>query len=107
MPITSFFQYVIKKRPVIFKDKSIHFADAHFSLDEVEHGILRKYRWKYSFGYLPQFLPAMRIKQLAVEAIDFRIHFALNCGAKSCPPIAFYRYDKINDQLDLATQSFL
>ena len=40
---------------------------------------------------------------MAVDVIDFRIHFALNCGAKSCPPIAFYSYDKINDQLDLAT----
>jgi hypothetical protein len=38
---------------------------------------------------------------------DYRIHFALNCGAKSCPPIAFYTPDKIEQQLELATQSFL
>ena len=33
--------------------------------------------------------------------------FALNCGAKSCPPIAFYNAADIDAQLDLATQAFL
>jgi len=91
----------------IFSKKAIRFADATFSLDDVEHGILRKYRWKYSLGYLPQWFPGNIIKQLAVEKIDYRIHFALNCGAKSCPPIAFYTYEKIDAQLDMATRSFL
>ncbi len=95
------------KPPKIFSSKAIYFSDASFSLDDVEHGILRKYRWKYSFGYLPQFFPKKIIKQLAVEQIDCRIHFALNSGAKSCPPIAFYKYDKIDEQLDVATRSFL
>jgi hypothetical protein len=31
----------------------------------------------------------------------------LNCGAKSCPPIAFYKYDNIERQLDIAAKSFL
>ena len=44
---------------------------------------------------------------MAVAKIDYRIHFALNCGAKSCPPIAFYSAQKINQQLELATVSFL
>ena len=39
--------------------------------------------------------------------IDFRIHFALNCGAKSCPPIAFYTVDKLEEQLELAGALFL
>ncbi len=33
--------------------------------------------------------------------------FALNCGAKSCPPIAFYSVEGLEDQLELATLSFL
>ena len=91
----------------IYIIRKITIANNLFSLDDIEHGILRKYRWKYSMGYLPQFFPKKNIKQLAVKEIDFRIHFALNCGAKSCPPIAFYSYQKINQQLDLATTSFL
>jgi len=95
------------KPPKIFSEKAIRFADATLSLDDVEHGILRRYRSKYSLGYLPQWFPKKIIKQLAVEKIDFRIHFALNCGAKSCPPIAFYNYENIEAQLELATRSFL
>jgi Protein of unknown function, DUF547 len=95
------------KNPEIFKNKQIVIASKKFSLDEIEHGILRKFRWKYSKGYLPTLFPGKTIRQLAVSKIDYRIHFALNCGAKSCPPIAFYSYNKINKQLDLATKSFL
>ena len=58
-------------------------------------------------GYLPQFLPSKLIKRLAVSKIDYRIHFTLNCGAKSCPPIAFYEYEKLESQLQKATKSFL
>lgn len=47
------------------------------------------------------------IRALAVEDVDYRIHFALNCGAKSCPPIAFYKAERIDYLFDLATQSFL
>lgn len=94
-------------KPKIFTKKLIPIAGKNFSLDDIEHGILRKYRWKYGMGYLPKFFPGKLIKQLAVSKIDYRIHFALNCGAKSCPPIAFYSYEHINRQLDLATTSFL
>lgn len=96
-----------KAKPGIFTQKLISIAGRKFSLDDIEHGILRKYRWKLSLGYLPQLFPSSLIKQMAVSVIDFRIHFALNCGAKSCPPIAFYKVDSIDKQLDLATQSFL
>jgi len=94
-------------RPAIFTSAKIPIAGKLFSLDDIEHGILRKYRWKWSMGYLPQFMPLKTITELAVDTIDYRIHFALNCGAKSCPPIAFYRYDKIDQQLDMATLSFM
>lgn len=94
-------------KPQIFTGRFIALAGHSFSLDDIEHGILRKYRWKYSMGYLPQFLPRKRIKELAVSTIDHRIHFALNCGARSCPPIAFYSYDKLEQQLNIAATSFL
>ncbi len=96
-----------KRNPEIFTEKLIPIAHIRFCLDDVEHGILRKYRWKYSLGYLENIFESSLIKDLAVDTIDYRIHFALNCGAKSCPPIAFYQYEKINEQLDKATRSFL
>lgn len=96
-----------KTRPAIFKEKLITIGGIKLSLDQIEHGILRRFRSKLSLGYLPQFFPGKTIKQLAVSKIDYRIHFALNCGATSCPPIAFYEYAKIDKQLSIAAASFL
>ena len=33
---------------------------------------------------------------LALERAEPRIHFALNCGAKSCPPIKTYSADSVS-----------
>ncbi|MCB0638708.1 MAG: DUF547 domain-containing protein [Lewinella sp.] len=98
-------QQVSKDR--IYRERLIMVAGQSFSLDEIEHGILRRWRWKWSLGYLPAPFTRPLIRQLAVDHLDYRIHFALNCGARGCPPIAFYRPDRLEQELDLATQSFL
>ena len=107
----AFFQILRKvekvDKPAIFTKKLIPVAQTSWSLDDIEHGILRRYRWKYSLGYLPDIFASRVIKEMAVSKIDYRIHFALNCGAKSCPPIAFYSVEKIEAQLEIASQSFL
>lgn len=96
----------VKKRH-IFRKAIIHIAGQNFSLDEIEHGILRRYRYKYSLRLIPNIFTRKLVRQLALSEIDYRIHFALNCGAKSCPPIAFYDYNNIDKQLDVATQNYL
>lgn len=94
-------------KPAIYREKLIAIAGQRFSLDDIEHGILRRYRLKWALGYLPDpFAPGL-IKKLAVQKRDYRIHFALNCGARSCPPIAFYSAGKLYEQLELATVAFL
>jgi len=95
------------QKPQIYRMKKINIAARQFSLDGIEHGILRRYRLKHSAGYLPNPFAPKLIKQLAVSSVDWRIHFALNCGAQSCPPIAFYRVDPLDKQLDLATLAYL
>lgn len=94
-------------KPDIYKKKLFNIAGQDFSLDDVEHGILRRYRYKYSLGLFANIFTPRLIKELAVDKLDYRIHFALNCGAKSCPPIAFYKLTNLDQQLDLACQSFL
>ena len=94
-------------KPEIYRKKLFVIAGQNFSLDDVEHGVLRRYRYKYSLGYVANLFVSRVVKSLAVDKVDYRIHFALNCGAKSCPPIAFYKEESIDEQLDLATQSFL
>jgi thiol-disulfide isomerase/thioredoxin len=96
-----------KNRKQFFKAKNIIIAGKTFSLDKMEHGILRKSKIKWSLGYLSKLFPNKIEKQLRVNKLDYRIHFALNCGAKSCPPIAFYNSTEINNQLNLATKAYL
>ncbi|MEL7248615.1 MAG: DUF547 domain-containing protein [Bacteroidota bacterium] len=95
------------EKPTIYRNQLCRIAGQDFSLDEIEHGILRRYRAKRGAGFLPNLFTPRHIRKLAVDRIDFRIHFALNCGAISCPPIAFYTPEQIDQQLEIATTSFL
>ena len=96
-----------KSRNKFFKNKNITVAGKIFSLDKIEHGLLRRSSIKWSLGYLSKLFPNKTEKQLRVDKLDYRIHFALNCGAKSCPPIAFYNPENINTQLDIAATAYL
>jgi hypothetical protein len=75
------------------------------SLTDIENGVLRRNRgvsmWPRPFGNDDRRL------ELMVAKVDPRIHFVLNCGAQSCPPIRFLTADKLDDQLALASRAFL
>ena len=77
-----------------------------FSPDDIEHGVLR--------GNRRRVIPPLRPfgardprRGLALAPLDPRIHFAINCGARSCPPVGVYRAAVIDAQLDLATRNFV
>jgi len=76
-----------------------------FSLNEMEHGILRGNR-RHPYGFLKPFRRKDPRMGFAILPLDPRIHFALVCGARSCPPIGFYEADQIDFQLQLAAESF-
>jgi hypothetical protein len=96
-----------KQRNRFFKAKQIKVGGNAFSLDDIEHGILRRSKIKWSLGYLNKLFPGKKERALRVDSVDYRIHFALNCGARSCPPIAFYAPERLEQQLEMATQSYL
>lgn len=77
-----------------------------FSLNAIEHGILRGNR-RHPYGLLKPFRRKDPRMDFIVSPHDPRIHFALVCGARSCPPIGFYEAEQINSQLQLATESFI
>lgn len=107
----AYFQILRKEhnlvKPAIYRERRVKIARTLSSLDDIEHGILRKFRYKYSLGFFANIFTSRLIKSLAVDTLDYRVHFALNCGAESCPPIAFYNVTNLDAQLDMATQSFL
>lgn len=96
-----------KNRNSFFSLKQIVIAGKQLSLDDIEHGILRRSKIKWGLGYLNKFSPSDFEKKFRVAILDKRIHFTLNCGAKSCPPIAYYDPEKIDMQLELATKNYL
>ncbi|WP_440988856.1 DUF547 domain-containing protein [Haloarchaeobius baliensis] len=91
----------------IFTDELFTVAGHELSLDDVEHGILRCSQSGIGLGYLPRLRVDEFERRHRVNEVDPRIHFALNCGAASCPPVAVYTRDGVDEELDLATASFL
>jgi len=90
-----------------YSEDLIELGKTRISLDIIEHGILRRFQVKYGFGYMSSWFPSKFEIMFALNKKDPRIHFALNCGATSCPPIAFYGPERINEQLDMATRGYL
>lgn len=110
----AFIQLKLKVAPEQYKDRNSFFAKdlitiaGHIlSFDDIENGILRHSKIKISMGYLGKIFVGDFEKKFRVDTLDNRVHFALNCGAKSCPPIAYYSADKIDMQLNLAASSYL
>ncbi|MFC6974194.1 DUF547 domain-containing protein [Halomicroarcula sp. GCM10025709] len=90
-----------------FRAPAVTVGDHPLGLDDIEHGILRGSRSKFGLGYLPRLLPDSFELRYRLADPDPRIHFALNCGAASCPAIRAYDPAAVDDQLDIATQTYL
>ena len=109
-------QLLLRDRPELYESSlrffrffhapAVTVAGTELSLDRIENGLLRG-RSKYGLGSVPKLLVTSFESRHTVESLDPRIHFALNCGAESCPPIRAYEPENIDAQLDLATRSYL
>ena len=80
-------------------------AGHRFSLDDIEHGVLRAN--SPTVGGATLFAAGDPRLAFAMAEVDPRVHFALNCGARSCPPIKFYQPARLDESLDLSARSFL
>eukprot|EP00958_Prasinococcus_capsulatus_P017877 scaffold2045_cov404-Prasinococcus_capsulatus_cf.AAC.70 len=86
-----------------------------YSCDDIEHGVLRANAVSPAaiatlLGY-PRLAPrTFGIRDprrlVTVYPMDPRIHFALVCGAKSCPPIRVYEATSLETSLQGAAQAF-
>lgn len=107
-------QYQLGKHPELFENRSSFYSktflilkDVNLSLDDIEHGILRKSQLKLGLGYFTDPFPSSAEQILRVQTRDPRIHFALNCGAKSCPRIGNYAPETIENSLNESSRQFL
>lgn len=77
-----------------------------FTLQDIENGILRGNRKGVAQLRRPFSKTDPRL-QVALPDAEPLIHFALNCGAKGCPPIKTYTPQDIDSQLRTAAEAFL
>ncbi|GCB69904.1 uncharacterized protein [Scyliorhinus torazame] len=77
-----------------------------FTLQDIENGILRGNRKGIAQISRPFSKSDPRL-QVALEEAEPLIHFALNCGVLSCPPIKTYSAEEIDQQLKISAAAFL
>jgi len=104
------------KRVQIFSKIKYCIGGELYSCDDMEHGILRSNA--ASPGSLLSLLglsclapatfsdPRDARRPFVVDPVDPRIHFALVCGAKSCPPIRLYSSQNLEEGLAGAAEAF-
>lgn len=94
-------------RTAFFGKKQIEIAGNLLSFDDIENGMIRKSQFKFGLGYVGKIFPPSFERSLRVKQRDYRIHFAINCGAKSCPPVRIYKAKTVNNQLQNAAKVYL
>lgn len=107
-------QILLKEQPGLYEDRDDFFGEERvtiagvtLSFDKIEHGIIRRSKIKVSMGHMQKPFPGSFEKRFRLKELDPRIHFALNCGAKSCPPVAVYHVGRLDKELDYMAKTFL
>jgi glutaredoxin len=75
------------------------------SFHDLENGILRGNR-KAPFALRRPFSNDDSRLSLVMPRVDNRIHFALNCGASSCPPVINFTADGVLEELRVVARAF-
>ena len=90
----------------LFRREAFEIGGLAYTLDVIEHGLLR-------LNARPPYSPRRLLRPgdprlgAAPSQLDPRIHFALNCGARSCPPVRRYSATGLDDELDRAARSYI
>jgi hypothetical protein len=110
----AYIQVILQKNPELYDDRGSFFkleqikiAGETVSFAKIEHGLIRKSQWEYGLGYIRKWFPNKFERKLRVNKPVFNVHFALNCGARDCPPIAIYEWERLPEQLKIGTKRHL
>lgn len=96
----------VKEVPLFFDCIRYRIGGEVYTATDIEHGILRA-------NEAPPHRLRRRLrgedprKRCSVRRLDPRIHFALVCASRTCPPIEAYDPDELEDQLDAAACTFV
>lgn len=110
----AYIQIILSKNPELYDDRQAFFnedriviAGEKVAFSKIEHGIIRKSQWPLGLGKIRKWFPNRFERKLRVDKRDYRVHFALNCGAKDCPPVAIYQADRVDEQFNKSSEMFL
>jgi GH15 family glucan-1,4-alpha-glucosidase len=99
-------RHSVREVPRFFRRIRYRIGTQEFSPDDIEHGILRANHRLPNSLFRPFGRKDPR-RRWVIERPDPRIHFALVCAARSCPPIAVYEADRLDDQLEVSGRTFI
>lgn len=94
------------QRSSFFNSTSYLIGNSEYSLNDIEHGILRGNQPNTGSLSAPFAANDPRLAY-SVRIFDPRVHFLLVCGAKSCPPVKIYTPDTIDRAMQLAAESYI
>jgi hypothetical protein len=86
------------QRSAFFGGVSYIIAGQVFSFSDIEHGIIRG-NTRFGLALKPPFSAEGDPRLEFVLPLDNRIHFALNCGAASCPPVKTFSPEALQEEL--------
>lgn len=89
-----------------FGRKRLRIAGHAWSLDDIEHGLLRGNAAKYMSFSAPMKKADPRLA-LAPVTFDERSHFALYTASRSSPPLRVFHAERVEDQLEDASRDYL
>ncbi|KAL7516397.1 hypothetical protein ACHAWX_001419 [Stephanocyclus meneghinianus] len=88
-----------------FDTVAVNIGGDIFTFNDMENGILRANSLP-PYHLTKPFRKGDRRENLALSRVDPRIHFALNCDAKSCPHVKKYTAKGLNDELQASALEF-
>ena len=89
-----------------FEHRRLRVGGLDYSLDDIEHGLLRGNVPKFGRLRAPMPRDDARLAHMPL-AYDERMHFAMYCAARSSPPFRVYDGGKLDVQLEEATAHYL
>jgi hypothetical protein len=96
----------VREVEAFFERPRISVAGLAYSLDDVQHGVLRGNLPKHGRRQAPMRRDDARLANVPV-AFDERIHFALFCAARSSPALQAFAAGALERELDAAACAYL
>eukprot|EP00188_Purpureofilum_apyrenoidigerum_P000290 Plantae.Rhodophyta-Purpureofilum_apyrenoidigerum.ctg11204.p1 GENE.Plantae.Rhodophyta-Purpureofilum_apyrenoidigerum.ctg11204~~Plantae.Rhodophyta-Purpureofilum_apyrenoidigerum.ctg11204.p1 ORF type:complete len:557 (-),score=72.25 Plantae.Rhodophyta-Purpureofilum_apyrenoidigerum.ctg11204:323-1993(-) len=95
------------KRMSFFRRISYRLGGLDYTLDDIEHGILRGNKRPPSWRFMQQLRPTDPKCHLIPSRREERIHFVISAGTPSDPPIRIVDMENLAEVLHDATEEFL